>query len=454
MSPGAHRLSPLEPFEFEITAHSWKPVDHRMTNDWKWPWVHPWPLWGESMFLNRRWLLAVLLVGLVIGCQESTQEGAEEPLDDAIGDEPEAPPDPSGIGGIGEESGDWQWEDTGGESDTGDDFETGEIFEGGEDGEPSEETGGETSVEPGETTGEETSVEPGETTGEETSVEPGDDVGEDPNPGPGEETGSPAAIPGCDGNALETFQSLVSFPSIGPGCPWGDGENLNASDTVLTACLTQEQAFTAPAGKVICSLSASVGMNNTGALPPQVQGGSCENFCCSGENQGCSPNGDCFCDDACTNFEDCCADYGYWCNGGGGGGNGAPFGFDDHFLMAFEDTVLVASTSEMLKGLQVSNGAPLYDWQNMLGVSMFSNNFPPFCLGAEQGLASCSIPEDGGSPGPLSLQFSEEALQGSFLPEITSASFRLVVVGDNDASSDCYHSDLTIDVVATIAPAP
>lgn len=45
-----------------------------------------------------------------------------------------------------------------------------------------------------------------------------------------------------------------------------------------------------------------------------VSASSCERRCCPGRNDFCQPlNADCFCDDACLEFFDCCPDFGQFC---------------------------------------------------------------------------------------------------------------------------------------------
>jgi hypothetical protein len=45
-----------------------------------------------------------------------------------------------------------------------------------------------------------------------------------------------------------------------------------------------------------------------------VSASSCDRRCCPGRNDFCKPpNADCFCDDACVEFFDCCPDFGQFC---------------------------------------------------------------------------------------------------------------------------------------------
>jgi hypothetical protein len=45
-----------------------------------------------------------------------------------------------------------------------------------------------------------------------------------------------------------------------------------------------------------------------------VSASSCERRCCPGRNDFCQPpNADCFCDDACGEFADCCSDFAQFC---------------------------------------------------------------------------------------------------------------------------------------------
>jgi len=392
--------------------------------------------------MHRSWIILVFLLNPLLACGGSTTAEPDESREDlSTGFEDEGAPDPSGIGRVGEESGDWRLEGAEEGSESGEETGTGGILEGG---------GNESGEESGDVPGEESGDIPGEETGDIPGEETGDIPGEETGDTPGEETGDNTSIKGCDGDSLETFKTTLTFPSVGPGCPWGQGANLSPADYLARACISQEQTIPIPDGKVLCSLSASVGIS--GAGPPSAQNGSCEGLCCNGESQQCSPNGDCFCDQACANFGDCCDDYEYWCLGEGGGG--APFGYDDHFVLTFEESVLVASTSSILQGLEEVGGSLFYDWEKLKNTDMFSNNSGPFCHAQGQGFTSCSIPADGGQPGPLSLDFTEEAMASTLSSKDSSGSFQLIVVGDNDPSTDCYHSGMSIDVTATIAPAP
>ena len=391
--------------------------------------------------MHRSWIIPAFLLSLLLpGCGDSSTSGADEtPEDRVIETEEETAPPPTGIGSIGEESGDWQLEGSESPSDPGESSDTGGFED--EDGEtPGEESGNI----PGEETGDPSGEETGDPSGEETGDNPSGETGGHPSG----ETGGTAAAKGCDADALETIEATLTFPSVGPGCPWGEGANLSPSDYLVRACITQEKKLPIPDGSILCSLSVNVGVADGG--PPSSPGGSCQGLCSNGGNPQATPNGDCFCDQACSQYGDCCNDYDYWCVGGSGG---TPFGYDDHFVLVFDDSVLVSSTSAILQDLDESSGMLLYDWEKLKNTNMFSSN-NAFCHAYGQDGSTCQLPGDGGQQGSLSLQFTEKSMASALTSPDSSGSFRLVVVGDNDPSTDCYHSGMSIDVIATIAPAP
>lgn len=136
--------------------------------------------------------------------------------------------------------------------------------------------------------------------------------------------------------------------------------------------------------------------------------------------------------------------------------NKQSFKYDDVFYLTFNDRVIASDLQRSMSSLKynVLNVAgkqmPLYKYQwvdGVRGVSFAGVNDTAndYCLGSDQGLASCSWPLSQ-KAGTIKFDFDQDLL---IAIGVTASSdnqrFGFIMTGDNDPSSDCYHEALSFD---------
>lgn len=126
------------------------------------------------------------------------------------------------------------------------------------------------------------------------------------------------------------------------------------------------------------------------------------------------------------------------------------FVYDDSFLFALNDVILVSSYADTVKSLSpTSEGFLIYDWLDIRGLSWSGQN-TPYCLGVSSGEGSCSI--------PVTQQRQTMSLQ--IAPSLISAisenraegeknTFKFITTGDDNPGPDCQHSGLNFTVNVT-----
>ncbi len=128
--------------------------------------------------------------------------------------------------------------------------------------------------------------------------------------------------------------------------------------------------------------------------------------------------------------------------------------YDDMFYLKFNDYIIASNHKSAVNNIDperitVGNSdvyISKYNW-NSLKNSPFGNEASDnYCLGEELGLSSCSWPKTQ-QTGSFSLQYDNELLVNlGMRAPASQQQLALTVTGDNDASLDCYHSKITINV--------
>lgn len=196
----------------------------------------------------------------------------------------------------------------------------------------------------------------------------------------------------CEENDPISVRLEVEFPATEPGCPWGEGDNLDSAQGVITARIEQTVTLDLPEDAIVCDIAFDF-------LGPS-------------------------------------------------GGVGTPMEYDDNFWFTFNDVVLAGSYGPMVDEFGTEDGLPVYSWADIAGYAFeFDDAVPTFCLGEEDSLAICNIPPPE-TDGIMSLQFAESLVNTLSFTAVESGryDFGFVTMGDNDADLDCAHETFTFAV--------
>jgi hypothetical protein len=199
----------------------------------------------------------------------------------------------------------------------------------------------------------------------------------------------------CESEDPEDVELEVFFPNPNAQCPFGEDDNLPRENGTMTARIEQVVSVVLPEGGVACDLAFDF--------------------------QGIDPSSQ------------------------------QTMEYDDHFLLMFNDVVLASNNAEVVDVLEPDeDGLRLYDWSRMVGGIFEFFETPNYCLGEEEGLSDCTIPEPE-QPGPISLSFEGELVDLlSFRAlQVEAFEFSFVTTGDND-NSDCSHEDFGFLVTAPV----
>ena len=125
------------------------------------------------------------------------------------------------------------------------------------------------------------------------------------------------------------------------------------------------------------------------------------------------------------------------------------FTYDDHFMLLFNDVVLLSSYGSLVQALPAERNLVLFDWPAIAGSAMSFNNTSAYCLGyGGDDPVSCSIPAPE-SNGALAYSIGGglNAALSSLAVKEQRVQFGVVTFGDNDPESDCRNSELRMQVV-------
>lgn len=195
----------------------------------------------------------------------------------------------------------------------------------------------------------------------------------------------------AEGNPISVTLE-VEFPAMDPNCPFGEGDNLEQAQGLITARVEQTATLELPEGVVVCDLSFDF--------------------------QGIS------------------------------GGEGTPMEYDDNFWFTFDDVVLAGSYGPMVDQFDREGTLPIYSWDAIVGTEFaFDDTVPTFCLGEEEGASVCSIPPPE-TNGIMSLSFDQDLVNELSLRAVQSErfDFTFITMGDNDADQDCAHERFAFTV--------
>jgi hypothetical protein len=189
----------------------------------------------------------------------------------------------------------------------------------------------------------------------------------------------------CAENEPVAVTLLVEFPAIEANCPFGEGDNLDIEQGVITARVEQFAELALPEGVVVCGLEFDfLGIS---------------------------------------------------------GGEGTPMVYDDNFWFTFDDVVLAGSYGPMVEQFELDGSLPIYDWDNVVGTEFeFDDSVPTFCLGEDDGQSVCEIPAPE-TNGIMSLQFDDDLVNVLSLRAVQAEryEFSFITMGDNDPDDDCAH---------------
>jgi hypothetical protein len=195
----------------------------------------------------------------------------------------------------------------------------------------------------------------------------------------------------CDQGEPQVLARTLSFPATERGCDWGEGGNLDRDDAHVSAREEQLAALALPEGAVICDMA----------------------FDFAGVN----------------------------------GGEGTPMEYDDNFFLAFNDVVLAASYKPLVDVLPVEDELyRVYSWGALAGQPFEFNDTTSYCLGEDEGLASCDVPPPE-TRGLLQMAFAPEVANQLAFRAIAEgrAEFNFITIGDND-DTDCFHEEFAFEV--------
>jgi len=177
----------------------------------------------------------------------------------------------------------------------------------------------------------------------------------------------------------------VEFPATDPDCPFGEGDNMDIENGVITARVEQFDSLELPEGVVVCDLAFDF--------------------------QGIT------------------------------GGEGTPMVYDDNFWFTFDDVVLAGSYGPMVEEFDKDGNLPIYSWDSIVGYPFeFDDTIPTYCLGEADGSSDCDIPPPE-TNGVMSLSFDEDLVNELSLRAVQSErfDFSFITMGDNDPDRDCAH---------------
>ena len=184
---------------------------------------------------------------------------------------------------------------------------------------------------------------------------------------------------GCP--APQSGSKKVNIPELEPDCPFGQGSNLNPKGGKAAARVEQWTPINLPEGTILCSMEI---ISNT-----------------------------------------------------------SEFYYDDHFVLALNDTVLMTSWNALGEFPKV-NGLPQYEWSAIKGDVLSGSHK---CI---NGATQCSLPgtEEQGSVALAFTASTNEKLM-TLAGQDGYYGFLLVAVGDDNPDVDCYHSGLKLKVKYT-----
>ena len=202
----------------------------------------------------------------------------------------------------------------------------------------------------------------------------------------------------CEENAdsILTDSFRIEFEQTAGGCPWGQDDNLQPSQGILTARMEQTEALDLD-DILVCDME----------------------FAFAGE-----------------------------------AGLEQDIEYDDNFLFVFNGVVLASSYRPWVLELEEEDIFRIYDWDRIVGEeNRFEDSIPTYCVGDDTDQADCDIPPPE-TTGPISLAFDLAITSELSFRSIDEghSEFTFIATGDNDSDIDCSHDAFYFDVDVPYLP--
>ncbi|MEC8023960.1 MAG: hypothetical protein VX223_08480 [Myxococcota bacterium] len=215
----------------------------------------------------------------------------------------------------------------------------------------------------------------------------------------------PTGDPCIDGTRLSALVDIIVDPDP-VGCPWGQGDNLDLEQGILTA------------------------RDETVARIVRTDNGAAFNFLEDGGR---------VCDirlDTLTIDDNPVA---------------ADFVYDDVLLVTINDAVVLASDRRVLDTFEESDGLYRYEWEDVRGRQLQFTSNQAYCLGYGSGSDCALPPSDYTGEFVISLGGEGFAQLKSEILSDGSFEMRFITVGDNDNDTDCRHNGYRMRAVMDVA---
>lgn len=202
----------------------------------------------------------------------------------------------------------------------------------------------------------------------------------------------------CASQTPATTSIVVTFDEEDSDCPWDEDDNISVEDGVYTARIESTEALTLPAAAVICDVGYNFQID-----PETAQ----------------------------------------------------EMRYDDHMVLAFNDVVVAASTTQLPDLLPTEGSFTLWDWSAVVGEAIDWAATDSWCYRQDEGLASCTIPTTD-TPGDMELDFDEAVVAELSYRAVEQGrvAFTFVTIGDNDPGSDCTHNEFEFEVALSYVTSP
>jgi hypothetical protein len=215
----------------------------------------------------------------------------------------------------------------------------------------------------------------------------------------------PTGDPCVDGKRLSALVDLVVDPDP-VGCPWGQGDNSEEAQGVLTA------------------------RDETIARIIRTDNGAPFDFLAEGGR---------LCDirlDTLTLDDNPVA---------------ADFVYDDVLLVTLNDAVVIASYAPILEQLEQTDGLYRYVWDDLRGTQLQFQSNSAYCLGYNNG-SDCALPFSD-TTGEFVISLGGDGFEPLKAELLDSGKLELkfITIGDNDSDTDCRHNGYRMRAVVDVA---
>lgn len=194
----------------------------------------------------------------------------------------------------------------------------------------------------------------------------------------------------CEQLEPEPVTVSVTFPSVPPGCDWGQNGNLEMAQATVTARSEQFVDLDIPDDAIVCGLGFEF------QVDPNVE---------------------------------------------------PIMEYDDNMFLLYNGVVLAASYGPMVDALPREADLPIWDWGALRGTEFGFGDVAPYCLGQEDGLSDCTIPPPE-TRGALLLDYEQGLVDRLALraAQLNQQQFGFITIGDNDPQLDCRHEAFSFEV--------